>query len=95
MSYNISNSSNSGYPTMSQSDWDNAPFSEPIDEFEEVKATVSITLSKTIKVEMNVKDKEEGYYSNCVLEKAANKQLNLSNINVNEWCIDNFVVVEE
>lgn len=82
------------YPAGAEFD-PNAPWNEPIDEFEEVEATVSITLSKTIKVEMNVKDKEEGYYSNCALEKAATKQLDLSNININEWCIDNFVVVEE
>lgn len=95
MSYNTSNNSNSNYPLMSQSDWDNAPFNQPSEQIEEIEATVSITLSKSVKIKMDVRKKERNYYSNYDLQEAAKEQLDFSDININEWNIDDFTVVEE
>lgn len=94
MSYNESLRANSNYPLMSQSDWDNAPFTQPSEQIEEIEATVSLTLSKSIKIKMDVRKRERGYYSNYDLQEAAREQLNFSDINLNEWDIDDFEVAE-
>ena len=95
MSYNTSNHSNSNYPPMSQSDWDNAPFNQPSEQIEEIEATVSLTLSKNVKIKMDVGKRERGYYSNYDLQEAAREQLDFSDIDTNEWNIDDFEVVED
>lgn len=95
MSYNTSNNSNSNYPPMSQSDWDNAPFNQPSEQIEEMEATVSLTLSKNVKIKMDVRKRERGYYSNYDLQEAAREQLDFSDIDTNEWNIDDFEVVED
>ena len=41
------------YPTMSQSEWDNAPWNEEPDEEKEVEVTISVTYSKTCTVKIN------------------------------------------
>lgn len=80
MSYNESLRVNSNYPPMSQSDWDNAPWNEEILPDKEIEVTVSITLSKTVKVTVNdyIVD-EDGCidYSNCDLNKAVKEQMTL------------------
>lgn len=94
MSYNTSNNSNSNYPLMSQSDWDDAPFNQSSEQIEEIEATVSLTLSKSVKIKMDIRKRERGYYSNYDLQEAAREQLDFSNIDANEWDIDDFEVVE-
>ena len=53
MSYNESLSSNSNYPRMSQSDWDNAPWNEIEVPEKDFDITCSQTLSKSVKVTTN------------------------------------------
>ena len=95
MSYNESLRANSNYPPMSQSDWDNAPFNQPSEQIEEIEATVSLTLSKNVKIKMDARKRERGYYSNYDLQEAAREQLDFSDIDTNEWNIDDFEVVED
>lgn len=95
MSYNTSNNSNSNYPTMSQSEWDDAPFNQPLEQTEEVEVTISMTLSKSVKVTMDVRKKERGYYSDYDLREAVTEQLDLSNINIDDYYIDDFEVIKE
>lgn len=87
MSYNESLNSNSNYPLMSQSEWDNAPWNQEENPEREIEATVSVTLSKTIKVKVSDydiinsgKDEDGEYfedidYSNCDLKGAVEKQI--------------------
>lgn len=53
MSYNESLRPNSNYPAMSQSQWDSAPFNEPIIPDKEFEVTCSQSLSKTVNVLTN------------------------------------------
>lgn len=92
---NNSINNNSNYPLMSDSEYDNAPFNQPSEQIEEVEATISITLSKSVKIKMDVRKRERDYYSNYDLQEAAKEQLDLSDINVKEWNIDDFEIVEE
>lgn len=92
---NNSISNNSNYPLMSDSEYDNAPFNQPSEQIEEVEATISITLSKSVKIKMDVRKRERSYYSNYDLQEAAKEQLDLSDINIKEWNIDDFEIVEE
>ena len=50
MSYNESLSANSNYPPMSQSDWDNAPWNEPVIPEKDFDLTISQSLSKDVTV---------------------------------------------
>lgn len=50
MSFNESLKSNSNYPLMSQSEWDNAPFNQSDTEEEDFNLVVSYTLSKEVPV---------------------------------------------
>lgn len=87
MSYNESLNSNSNYPVMSQSEWDNAPWNQEDPPEKEIEVTVSITLSKTVKVKVSDyeilnsgKDEDGQYfedidYSNCDLKKAVEEQI--------------------
>lgn len=91
MSYNESLNGNSNYPIMSQSEWDNAPWNEDIKEPQEVEVTVSITLSKTVKVKVDdyrvaleERDEEGELYQvydfhDCDLKKAVKDQVILPN----------------
>lgn len=86
MSYNESLDSNSNYPVMSQSEWDNAPWNQEENPEREIEVTVSVTLSKTIKVKVSDydiinsgKDEDGNYfeevdYSNCDLKGAVESQ---------------------
>ena len=48
MSYNISDRSDSNYPTMSQTDWDNAPFNEK--DQEEIEVLCIVSHRKVLKI---------------------------------------------
>lgn len=87
MSYNESLNGNSNYPPMSQSEWDNAPWNQVDNPEREIEVTVSVTLSKTVKIKVSDyeitdsgKDEDGGYfedidYSNCDLKGAVEKQI--------------------
>ena len=87
MSYNESLNGNSNYPPMSQSEWDNAPWNQVDNPEREIKVTVSITLSKTVKIKVSDyeitdsgKDEDGEYfedidYSNCDLKGAVEEQI--------------------
>ena len=78
MNYNESLNSNSNYPAMSKSEWDRAPWNEEILPDKEIEVTISITLSKTVKVIVNDYIVEEDGcidYSNCDLNKAVKEQI--------------------
>lgn len=78
MSYNESLSANSNYPTMSQSDWDRAPWNQEDPKPKSIQVTISVTLSKTVDIEVDDYDIDaEGYYdySNCDLLKAVEAQI--------------------
>lgn len=86
MSYNKSVLPNSNYPCMGQSDWDNAPWSESTPKPVDVEVTISMTLSKTVKISVDDYSKEvdedgNRYYdfSSCDLYKAVKDQVTLPN----------------
>lgn len=82
------------YPAGAEFD-PNAPWNQPSEQIEEIEATVSLTLSKSVKIKMDVRKRERGYYSNYDLQEAAREQLDFSDIDTNEWNIDDFEVVED
>ena len=67
MSYNESLRSNSNYPTMSQSQWDSAPWNEPVVPNKTFDVLISQTLSKNTEVttdDYNPRfDEEDGPYA--------------------------------
>ena len=87
MSYNESLNGNSNYPPMSQSEWDNAPWNQVDNPEREIDVTVSVTLSKTVKIKVSdykITDSgksEDGEYfedidySNCDLKGAVEEQI--------------------
>ena len=87
MSYNESLNGNSNYPPMSQSEWDNAPWNQVDNPKREIDVTVSVTLSKTVKIKVSdykITDSgrdEDGEcfedidYSNCDLKGAVEEQI--------------------
>lgn len=87
MSYNQSLKSNSNYPPMTQSQWDSAPFNEPVDK--EVEVTVSVTLSKTVTVTIpyNVED-----LSMLDLQDLVREQYDLPQDKCVDWYVDDFEV---
>ena len=96
MSYNESLRANSNYPPMSQSDWDRAPWNEVEQLPKDIEVTISVTVSKTMKVP--VRDytiDEEGNidFSECDLKKAVEENIRLPNIN--GWNLDDLAVVAE
>ena len=96
MSYNESLRANSNYPPMSQSDWDRAPWNEVELPPKEVEVTVSVTISKTMKVPVGdyIIDEEGNIdFSECDLKKAVEENIRLPN--TKGWDLDNFEVVIE
>ena len=96
MSYNESLRANSNYPPMSQSDWDRAPWNEIELPPKEVEVTVSVTISKTMKVPVGdyIIDEEGNIdFSECDLKKAVEENVRLPN--TKGWDLDNFEVVIE
>lgn len=86
MSYNESLNSNSNYPVMYQSEWENAPWNREDNPPKEVEVTVSITMSKTFKVDVDdytmIRDDDGSYFpdfSECNLYKALEEQVYLPN----------------
>ena len=87
MSYNESLNSNSNYPPMSQSELDNAPWNQVDSPEKEIEVTVSVTLSKTVRISVSDyeitdsgKDEDGEYfenidYSNCDLKEAVEEQI--------------------
>ena len=87
MSYNESLNGNSNYPPMSQSEWDNAPWNQVDNPEREIEVTVSVTLSKTVKIKVSDyeitdsgRDDDGEYfedidYSNCDLKGAVEEQI--------------------
>lgn len=87
MSYNESLNGDSNYPTMSQSEWNNAPWNQEDNPEKEIEVTVSVTLSKTVKVRVSnyeITDSgmdedgeyfEDVDYSNCDLKGAVEEQI--------------------
>lgn len=87
MSYNESLNGNSNYPSMSQSEWDNAPCNQVDNPEREIEVTVSVTLSKTVKIKVSDyeitdsgKDEDGEYfedidYLNCDLKRAVEEQI--------------------
>lgn len=93
MSYNESLNSNSNYPPMSQSEWDSAPWNEVELPPKDVEVTVSITLSKTMKVPVidYIIDDEGVDFSRCDLNKAVEDSGHL--LNFKDWHVDDFEVI--
>ena len=93
MSYNESLNSNSNYPPMSQSEWDSAPWNEVELPPKDVEVTVSITLSKTMKVPVTdyIIDDEGIDFSKCDLNKAVEDSGHL--LNFKDWHVDDFEVI--
>ena len=93
MSYNESLNSNSNYPPMSQSEYDRAPWSEKEYPPKDVEVTVSITLSKTMKVPVTdyIIDDEGVDFSSCNLIKAVEDSGHL--LNFKDWHVDDFEVI--
>lgn len=89
------NDSNENYPTMSQSEWEDAPWNKEENKPRKIQVTVSITLSKTVEVEVTDYNTEKDYdeeghpitnydYSECNLEQAVKDQITLPNEAYNE-----------
>ena len=93
MSYNESLNSNSNYPPMSQSEYDRAPWNEVDLPPKDVEVTVSITVSRTMKVPVTdyIIDDEGVDFSNCDLNKAVEDSGQLPNFK--NWCIDDFEAI--
>ena len=93
MSYNESLNSNSNYPPMSQSEWDKSPWNEVELPPKDVEVTVSITLSKTMKVPVTdyIIDDEGIDFSKCDLNKAGEDSGHL--LNFKDWHVDDFEVI--
>ena len=97
MSYNESLNSNSNYPPMSQSDWDRAPWNEVELPPKDVEVTVSITLSRTMKVPVTdyIIDDEGVDFSNCDLKGAVEEQIKLPQNICKNWNVDDFEVLPD
>lgn len=107
MSYNESINSDSNYPAMSQSDWDRAPWNQKDNPEREVEVTISVTLSKTVKIRVSDyeitdsgKDEDGEYfedidYSNCDLKRAVKEQVKLPQDIYKSWNVDDFEIIPE
>ena len=96
MSYNESLRANSNYPTMSQSDYDRAPWNEIELPLKDIEVTISVTGSKTMKVPVRdyiIDEEGEADFSNCDLKKAVEENIKLPN--TEGWILDDFTVLME
>ena len=75
-----------------------APYSEEIIPDKEVEVTISVTLSKTVKITVNdyIID-DEGYcdFSECNLHKAVKEQIKLPQQLCEDWEVDEFEIIKE
>ena len=75
-----------------------APYNEEIIPDKEVEVTISVTLSKTVKITVNdYTIDEEGYcdFSECDLHKAVKKQIKLPQQLCEDWEVDEFEIIKE
>ena len=96
MSYNESLRADSNYPPMSQSDWDRAPWNEVELPPKDIEVTISVTVSKTMKVpvrDYTFDEEGEADFSNCDLKKAVEENIKLPN--TEGWILDDFTVLME
>lgn len=84
---------NDNYPLGAAND-PNAPFNRVDPEPIEVEVTVSITLSKTVKIYVDdyTQDGSDIDFSECNLSKAVEEQITLPNEKVEGWNVDDFEV---
>lgn len=95
-----------GYPEGTEYNL-NAPWNLKISPEQEIEVTISVTLSKTVKVKVSdyiVVDEgvdEEGLpyqdcdYSECDLKEVAEKQIKLPQDQFKDWNVDDFVVIQD
>ena len=75
-----------------------APYNEEIIPDKEIEVTISVTLSKTVKITVNdYTIDEEGYcdFSECDLHKAVKEQIKLPQQLCEDWEIDEFEIIKE
>ena len=75
-----------------------APYNEQIIPDKEIEVTISVTLSKTVKITVNdYTIDEEGYcdFSECDLHKAVKEQIKLPQQLCKDWIVDEFEIIEE
>ena len=75
-----------------------APYNEEIIPDKEVEVTISVTLSKTVKITVNdYTIDEEGYcdFSECDLHKAVKEQIKLPQQLCEDWEVDEFEIIKE
>ena len=75
-----------------------APYNEEIIPDKEIEVTISVTLSKTVKITVNdyIID-EEGCpdFSECDLHKAVKEQIKLPQQLCEDWEVDEFEIIKE
>lgn len=85
------------YPAGAEFD-PKAPYNEKIIPDKEIEVTISVTLSKTVKITVNdyIID-EEGYcdFSECDLHKAVKEQIKLPQQLCEDWIVDEFEIIKE
>lgn len=74
MSYNESLNPRSNYPHMSQSEWDNAPFNEPMIPEKNFDLGVTVTLARNVKVCTNNYTPELDEESGCTYANTENTE---------------------
>ena len=89
------------YPTGTYNN-PNAPWNEKVNKPQKVEVTVSITLSKTVEIEVDDYTTEEineddiyntiYNFDNCDLEQAVRNQIDLPSKVFDDWSEDDFVV---
>lgn len=75
-----------------------APYNEQIISDKEIEVTISVTLSKTVKITVNdYTIDEEGYcdFSECDLHKAVKEQIKLPQQLCKDWEVDEFEIIKE
>lgn len=94
------------YPPGAEHD-PNAPWNQIDNPERKIEVTVSVTLSKTVKIKVSDyeitdsgKDEDGEYfedidYSNCDLKKAVKEQIILPQDTCKGWNVDDFEVIEE
>lgn len=85
------------YPLGAKND-KNAPYNQVENRTEKIKVLISVTLSKTVEIEVKDYIKAESSYevndySNCDLKAAVEQQINLPQDSYEDWYIDDFEVI--
>ena len=84
------------YPPGAANDH-NAPYNQRDPEPIEIEVTISMTLSKTVKIYVDdyTQDGSDIDFSECNLSQAVDDQITLPNEEVEGWNVDDFEVVLE